>query len=192
LKIQTFVIGILLAKIYKLEGLRDQTQERFYEAVSNEIEELLPNYNFVICEDCWDDVFLEKVLVKRSVFIGKECYLVAIFERGRLTCKKKDLKGKTGKVRSSQGTEEDKRDSKVWTFAQRPGLDSDNEFKVAFDKLKGSIKNFDGLMNLLKTKLSNGIDETLKEKVKVEKTENGIKYIIESKGKKRERKKLSK
>ena len=38
-------------------------------------------------------------------------------------------------------------------------------------------------MNLLKTKLSNETDVTLKQDVKVEKKENGITYIIVSKEK---------
>ncbi len=178
LKVETFVVGALLSHIYKLQYLKGQKAENFAEAVAKEIASLLPKFHFVICEDCWDDVFLEKVLIKHTAIIRERPYLVAVFESGRLVCSKKDLKGKTGKVKSSQGAEEEKGDLKTITFVKRPDLDNQSEFNAAFEKLKVSIPNFDGLMDSLKTNLSNATAATLNKDVEVEKTENGVIYTI--------------
>jgi len=83
----------------------------------------------------------------------------------------------------SQGVAEETKDVKIINFARRPDLEKESAFNAAFAKLKDSIPDLDGLMNLLKTKLSNETDVTLKQDVKVEKKENGITYIIVSKEK---------
>ena len=135
---------------------------------------MLPNFHFVICEDCWDDSLLEDVLIRHVATFEEKHYLVVVFESGKITCK--DVKKKSEVVKS-EGNVEEKGGSRIITFLRSPKLDTEKDLQQAYDKFKSSIKNFDGVVKIVETKLAQEASGQI-EGIEVVRLENMIQYNI--------------